>query len=241
MKTFNHLFVLGRPAAGKSELIDFLKRMSDEERAGNFHIGKFKEVDDFPWLWEVYQEDNEREKMGKERLFTEDTPVGLSLKDQMFRSNNQDKFNEVIEEKYLSKPEFYDDGTLLIEFARGKADGFKLSLEKMERIILEDAAILYIDVSFDESYRRNDARFQEAQKHSILFHKVPDHDMYEYFIENDWKEITSGRPSGHLKICGIDIPFVTMGNEPESTDPGILSERYGTALGRLWELKKNVP
>jgi len=240
MQTFNNLFILGRPAAGKSELIDFLKRMSIAERAERFHIGKFEEVDDFPWLWEVYLEDNEREKRGAERLFTEDTPVGLSLKCQTFRSDNQEKFNEVIGEKYLSRPEFYEDGTLLIEFARGKADGFRVSLERTDRRILEDAAILYIDVSFAESCRRNDARFEEAQKNSVLFHKVPDKDMYEYFIENDWSDMTGGLHHGFIQIKETAIPFVTMLNEPESTDPTVLNERYGNALEILWDLKNRT-
>jgi hypothetical protein len=28
-----------------------------------------------------------------------------------------------------------------------------------------------------------------------------------------------------------------MNNEPESTDPAVLEERYAAALGRLWQLR----
>jgi hypothetical protein len=106
----------------------------------------------------------------------------------------------------------------------------------MDVAILKEAAILYIDVSFEESFRKNGARYDASKKESILFHKVPDKDMYEYFIENDWKRITDGKPKGYLSISGIDLPFVTMPNEPESIVPVVLEERYGTALSMLWAL-----
>jgi hypothetical protein len=35
----------------------------------------------------------------------------------------------------------------------------------------------------------------------------------------------------------VPVPFVTMNNEPESTDPAVLEQRYASALGRLWELR----
>ena len=37
-------------------------------------------------------------------------------------------------------------------------------------------------------------------------------------------------------LRGVRVPFVSMPNEPESTDPLVLRERYATALGRLLEL-----
>ena len=47
---FKHLLVLGRPACGKSEFIDFLKHAPADMRRQRLHIGAFEEVDDFPWL-----------------------------------------------------------------------------------------------------------------------------------------------------------------------------------------------
>lgn len=49
--TFDILVLLARPAAGKSEIIAFLKGMDPTERAQRFHIGTLEEVDDFPMLW----------------------------------------------------------------------------------------------------------------------------------------------------------------------------------------------
>jgi hypothetical protein len=138
--------------------------------------------------------------------------------------------------KYPTNSAFYDGGTLLIEFARGQSDGFRASLERFHSDILTRAAILYINVSFDESYRRNSARYKKGQEESVLFHKVPDRDMFGFFRHNDWDEMTAGRLDGWLELAGARVPFVSMLNEPESSDPGVLRERYARALNCLMDL-----
>jgi hypothetical protein len=233
---FEHLFVLGRPAGGKSEFIDFMKKLSAAERAARFGIGRFEEVDDFPWLWERCLDDDAREKRGEPRLVSERTPEGYNITQPGFRSSLVARFNEAITAKYLSRPAFYEDGTLLIEFARGVGDGFRNSLDRFDPVILRRAAILYIKVSFEESFRRNSARYKPGQEESTLFHKVPDRDMLGFFRDNDWAEITGDAPEGRLDVLGIRVPFVSMNNEPESTDPNVLGARYADALGRLLAL-----
>jgi hypothetical protein len=237
-RIFGHLFVLGRPAGGKSEFIDFMKKLSAAERAADFGIGQFEEVDDFPWLFEACLEDDAREVRGEPRLVSEHVPEGYNITRPGFRGSLVERFNEVIASKYLAHPAFYDDGTLLIEFARGTDDGFRRSLEHFDPAILERAAILYIKVSFEESYRRNSARYKKGLEESILFHKVPDRDMFGFFRQNDWDELTLGADDGWIAIGGARIPFVSMNNEPESTDPAVLRARYGRALGRLREIRE---
>ncbi|HEY3382479.1 MAG TPA: hypothetical protein VGK32_11965 [Vicinamibacterales bacterium] len=237
---FEHLFVLGRPAGGKSEFIDFMKKLSPDARAAGFGIGRFEEVDDFPWLWAACVEDDARETRGEPRLVSERTPEGYNITRPKFRRSLVEHFNEAIASRYLSKPAFYaDGGTLLIEFARGRDDGFRDSLERFRPEILARAAILYIKVSFEESFRRNSSRYKEGQEESILFHKVPDRDMLGFFRENDWDEMTEGAPDGWLSLAGVRVPFVSMNNEPESTDPAVLAARYGDALGRLMALRQS--
>jgi hypothetical protein len=235
-RIFEHLFVLGRPAGGKSEFIDFMKRLPDEERAAGFGIGRFDEIDDFPWLWSACVDDDAREARGEARLVSERSPEGYNITTPGFRSSLVDQFNAAISGKYLSSPAFYDEGTLLIEFARGRDDGFRESLERFHPQILGRAAILFIKVSFEESCRRNSSRYRPGQEESTLFHKVPDRDMLGFFRTNDWGEMTAGAPDGWLQIGGVRVPFVSMNNEPESTDPAVLRERYARALGRLLEL-----
>lgn len=233
---FENLFVLGRPACGKSEFIDFMKKLPAEERAAKFAIGRFEEIDDFPWLFDACTEDDRREARGEPRLVSAMTPEGPNITKKGYRGSLVGRFNDAIAEKYLAHPEFYDEGTLLIEFARGKDDGFRESLSRFLPGILRRGAILHILVSFEESYRRNDARYRKGLESSILFHKVPDQDMYGFFQENDWTELTGGAADGYLSFQGICVPFVTMPNEPESTDPAVLDGRYGAALRRLMQL-----
>lgn len=236
---FRHLLVLGRPACGKSEFIDFLKHATTDVRRSRLHIGQFEEVDDFPWLWEKFQEDVIWEKAGYPRLYTQEympgnpgmAPKGAALFDWCMA-----KFNDVIARQYAGRADFYDQSTLLIEFSRGGQNAFDKALRMLDRTVLEPAAILYINVSREESWRRNVARYQEKLKHSILAHMVP-RETYDYFYDvNDWSDITGGRPSGRIDLNGVQVPFVTMNNEPESTDPAVLEERYATALGELWSL-----
>jgi hypothetical protein len=236
-RIFEHLFVLGRPAGGKSEFIDFMKKLPADQRADEFGIGRFEEVDDFPWLFQACLDDDERESRGEPRQVSEQVPEGYNITREGFRGALVDHFNATIREKFLSRPSFYADGTLLIEFARGIGDGFRVSLERFDREVLRRAAILYIDVSFEESYRRNDARYRKGQEESILFHKVPDRDMLGFFRDNDWRAMTDGAEDGWLSLAGERLPFVSMGNEPESTDPVVLGNRYGRALRRLRDMK----
>jgi hypothetical protein len=237
---FANLFVLGRPAGGKSEFIDFMKKCPADVRAAAFGIGRFEEVDDFPWLWEACLEDDARESRGEPRLVSEQTPEGYNITRPKFRGSLVDRFNQAIAARNAANPRFYDDGTLLIEFARGRDDGFRESLERFQPDILARAAILYIDVSFEESFRRNNARYKKGQEESILFHKVPDRDMLGFFKENDWAAITGGAPDGWLDLRGVRVPFASMPNEPESSDPAVLRDRYARALQRLLELRRGT-
>lgn len=240
---FRHLLVLGRPACGKSEFIDFLKHAPDPMRRERLHIGRFEEVDDFPWLWEKFQEDVIWERAGYERLYTEEympgnpgmAPKGARLFDWCMH-----KFNDVIESQYVGRPSFYEDATLLIEFSRGGDDAFRRALGMLSRPVLEGAAIFHIHVSREESWRRNVARYQEKLRHSILAHMVPKETYDHFYDRSDWAALTDGQPSGWLEFSGVRVPFVTMNNEPESTDPAVLEERYAGALGQLWALRSQA-
>src|SRR5512138_716903 len=68
---FDIVLLIARPAAGKSEIIDYLKRLPPEARAERFHVGSFAEIDDFPMLWAWFEEDALLEKMGHPRLHTD--------------------------------------------------------------------------------------------------------------------------------------------------------------------------
>ena len=238
-RTFDHLFLLGRPAGGKSEFIDFMKKVPGDVRAKRVHIGKVEEVDDFVWIWEKFVEDDLWERAGYPRLYSKNympgNPGMAPEGERLFRFCMH-KFNDVIAEKYLSAPGFYDDHTLFIEFARGRKNAFRDALSTFKPEILSRAAILFIFVTREESWRRNVARYRENLKHSILAHMVPKETFDHFYSDHDWLELTKNEQHGRIEAGGLKVPFVTMNNEPESTDSAVLSERYGSALEKLYEL-----
>lgn len=237
---FDHLIIIGRPACGKTEFIDFIKhKMTDEERLEKFHIAPFEEIDDFPWLWEKCVEDDMWEKVGARRIVSKISEHAYTVTNHDFWNFLIEKFNHTIEMKYLCNLSFYEKKTLLIEFSRGRKDAYKNALNYFSEHVLERSAIFHIRVSFEESMRRNEARYQEKLKHSLLAHKVPDEQMRDYYRVDDWDELTDGKTDGYLILNGAKVPYVTMGNEPESTDSSILKPRYGSSLNRLWELYRD--
>jgi len=69
---FKVIILNGRPASGKSEVIDFLKKVPPEERLERFHIAEIDEIDDFPMIWTWFEEDMILEKvLGKPRIHTD--------------------------------------------------------------------------------------------------------------------------------------------------------------------------
>jgi len=231
MKHFKHLFVFGRPAGGKSEFIDFMKQCEPSKRLRDFFIAPFDELDDYLFLTELADHEDIMQKLGVPRRLTERTSDGVAVKDDMFWGYAMERMNQVIRKKYLPNPKYYDERTLLIEFSRGIDHfSYKSALSLLDRDTLAKGAIIYVKVSFNESLRRNESRYQEKLKHSVLAHKCPEHIMNKYYREDDWAELTGGRQSGTIAINGVNIPFVTMENEPESKDPQVLEERYKNAL-----------
>jgi len=65
--------------------------------------------------------------------------------------------------------------------------------------------------------------------------------MEHFYLTDDWDSYTVQRPDGYISVGGIDVPFVTMENEPELKERGPLAERYRPALDRLMELYEARP
>lgn len=229
-----NILLLGRPASGKSEFIDFMKTVSDADRASKYHIGQFKEMDDFPWLWEKFMEDNVWESAGYPRRYSfGGSNPGLNSEGGPLFDYCMAKFNAEYEKQYPSTTDFYKGGTLFIEFSRGGDNAYAKALSQLSPEILQKSSILFVLVSYKESCRRNDARYQEKLQHSVLAHKVPDETMQNYYQTHDWLTLTGDNSSGYVTVKGFRVPYVTMNNEPELTDPVRLDPRYGSALRTL--------
>jgi hypothetical protein len=174
--TFPILILIGRPAAGKSEVIDYLKNLSDEERRTRFHIAPFVEIDDFVWVWETFEDDDIRSKHNRPRLHT--TPDYHFL-DPFIWNLFIEKMNLAVA-KIARAPDFLNDHTIVLEFARGGEHGFGEAFSYLSNDILQRAVIVYINVSYAESVRKNRKRARPGLEDSILYHSLTDAKM-EYY------------------------------------------------------------
>lgn len=231
---FPVIVLIGRPAAGKSEVIDFLKKTPVPERLKRFHIGEFTEIDDFPYIWEWFEEDDILERHGRERLHTR---PDYYFKDEFLWNVCIEKINLAFDRHVRDMPGFLKDHTAVVEFARGGENGFSEAFSYLSEDILKHAAIVYIRVSYEESCRRNHKRARKGLEDSILFHSLPDDKMEYYYKVNDWDRIAPG-DEGILDIKGYQVPYSILSNEPEVTDdPVKLGAALEKTLGRLWEFR----
>jgi len=233
-ETLDVLLLLGRPASGKSEFIDFMTQISSDHRAREFFIAPFQIVDDFPILWDLFQQDDVWESVGRERLFSKRCDGNYAVADDSVWGFLIEQINQ----RVLATPNFIKPSsrrTLIIEFSRGGPSGYLDALKRLSPDILRRAAALYVSVSFEESWRRNMARYDKRKRDGILTHSVPREEMERAYGIDDWQTLSDGTV-GLLNIGDIDIPYATMNNEPESKVPDVLSERYRAALGRLYAL-----
>ena len=132
---FDVLLLIARPAAGKSEIIDYLKNLPAETRAQRFHVGQFDQIDDFPMLWAWFEEDALLEKMGHPRLHSD--PEGYFIENYLW-----DVLIERIGLEYQKKlrdlPQAAGAFTSIIEFSRGSEHGgYRSAFAHLSRQILE--------------------------------------------------------------------------------------------------------
>ncbi len=229
METFKVVLLIARPAAGKSEIIDYLKKTHINDRKKRFHIGEFNEIDDFPMLWTWYEEDALLEKMGHPRVHT--TREGYFKYQYLW-----DLLIERISIEYQKEMRDFKGDTIIIEFSRGSEHGgYRSAFEHLSKQILQDLAILYIDVPWEESLRKNRKRFNPDRPDSILEHGLPDQKLEKLYRETDWQDLIDGNKDT-LKIQGFDVPYAVFDNADDVTsEQGLaLEERLSAVLDELW-------
>ena len=229
MQVFKILLLIARPAAGKSEVIHYLKQTPELERKKKFHIGKFSEIDDFPMLWTWFEEDALLQQLGHPRLHT--TPDGYFKYPYLW-----DLLIERINLEYKKQLRDGDEETIIIEFSRGtEHGGFRRAFKHLSDEILKNLAILYIDVTWEESLRKNRRRFNPDRPDSILEHGLPDEKLERLYRHSDWHEIIqdSGK---NIIIRNQKVPYVVFDNADDVTTIGgeKLGKRLETMLDKLW-------
>lgn len=238
--TFDILLLIARPGAGKSEVIDYLKNIPAEERARRFHIGPFDEIDDFPMLWAWFEEDHLLEKMGHPRLHSD--REGYFLHQYLWDV----LIERIVLEYEKRKRGAADDDralTTIVEFSRGREHGgYQSAFSHLSSEMLKKMAVLYIDVSWEESLRKNRKRFNPDRPDSILEHSLPDAKLERLYREVDWPEVTGGDPQ-YLRIQGIRVPYVEFENSDDVTTArgAALGGRLEASLQRLWGMYAGGP
>jgi hypothetical protein len=221
--TFDIMLLVARPAAGKSEIIAHLKSTPIEKRIPLYHIGEFEELDDFPMLWTWFEEDSILSRLGHQRLHTDDASNFLYpyLWDLLIER----------------EPGYHDRKTVIIEFARGTSHGgFSRAFEYLSKEIADRLAILYLNVPWEESLRKNRARYNPDRPDSILEHGLPDEKLESLYRYVDWDELTANQPDT-VQIQGVSVPYVVFENEDDVTSQGgdLLGVRLQETLSQLHE------
>ncbi len=229
---FPVLIITGRPAAGKSELIDFLKKTDPAERLQRFHIADFEELDDFVYVWETFETDDILSRHGKPRVWTDPK---YYFTDNFVWNLYIERISLEYRKKLARDPQYHNAKTTLIEFARGGENGIAEAMSYLHEDVLKRACLVYIRVSYEESVRKNRRRARKGQEDSILYHSLPDEKMEFYYKTNDWEKL-EGKDPQFLHVKGHKIPYAVFENEPEKTlEPKLIARELERVAGELWE------
>ncbi|MGA2624397.1 MAG: hypothetical protein ABSF91_11125 [Bacteroidota bacterium] len=232
---FDVVILIGRPAAGKSEVIDYLKKTPPDERQRRFHIGQFEEFDDFVYVWETFETDDILSRHGKPRLWSDEK---YWFKDPFVWNLYIERINLAYRKKLAAQPQYHDHMTSIVEFSRGGENGFGEAFWYLHEEIVKRACIVYIKVSFEESLRKNRRRARPGLEDSILYHSLPDEKMEFYYKVDDWEKLTARSPA-HIDIRGVKVPYSVFENEPEKTDdPVKLGAELERVTAKLWSIRK---
>ncbi len=230
---FRSLLLIARPAAGKSEIIDYLNHVPTQVRKTDYHIGDIKVFDDFPMLWTWFEEDDILTRLGHQRLHTKEDGsfVAIYLWDLLIERLclEYGKYKR-------DNPQVGIENTAIIEFSRGlEHGGYRRAFEHLSRDLLQDLAILYVDVTWEESLRKNKKRFNPDKPDSILEHGLTDEKMETLYKNIDWVQITAGQPE-YLMIKGVKVPYVIFDNHDDVTTVrgDKLGNRLKNTLDVLW-------
>jgi hypothetical protein len=207
-----------------------MQRTSRAERAARYRLGALRVLDDFPILWDLFEDEDAWERAGGTRRYSKRSGENYCVADDSVWPFLIERLNDRAEPLLA---ELGERETLIIEFSRGRAGGYSDALPRLAPRILEQAAILYVDVTFEESWRRNVARYDEKRRSGILTHSVPREEMERSYGVDDWHDLT-GPPAGVLPVGRFKLPYVTMCNVPELVARDALDPRYHAALDRLY-------
>ena len=229
---FDALILVGRPASGKSEIIDFLAHAPLDERRQEFHVAELDVLDDFPMLWTWFEEDHIlAERFGQPRLHTD--AEGYFKYPYLWHLLIE-RLDLEYHKRLRDDPTYHDRVTTLIEFSRGgEHGGYAGALPHLSDGLLRRAGVVYVRVSFEESLLKNRRRFNPDRPDSILEHGLSDEKLERLYRDDDWDAFSGGEGSGFLTVKGIRVPFVVLENEG-NLENVVDANKLADLLGNLW-------
>jgi hypothetical protein len=235
--TFDLLILIGRPASGKSEIIHYLMYAPPDVRRRRFHVGDPDVLDDFPMLWTWFEEDHLlSERLGQPRLHAD---ADGYFKYPYLWHLLIERISLEYHKRVRQDPKYHDHVTTIVEFSRGSEHGgYAEAFPHLADDLLRRAAVLYVNVPFEESLRKNRRRFNPDRPGSILEHALPDEKLKRLYRDDDWATFSAGGPS-FLTVRSIRMPYVVFENQDDVTTgkSDLLAARLESVLGRLWELR----
>ena len=232
---FEVLVLLGRPAAGKSEIIDHLKNTKLSERIKKYHIGEIDVLDDFPILWTWFEEDDIlSQRFQKPRLHTDNEGY---FKYPYLWNLLIERIGLEYKKRIREDRHYHQHTTTFVESPRGSEHGgYSQAFEHFTNEIVARAGIVYVQVSYEESLRKNRRRFNPERPDSILEHGLQDEKIRRLYRDDDWLALVDESPD-YLNLHGLRVPYSVLENEDDVTTQGgdLLSRRLADTMDRLWQ------
>lgn len=234
---FPILILNGRPAAGKSEIIAYLNALHADVRRERLHIGELKEVDDFPMLWTWFEEDDILQRQfNLPRLHSDDQ--GFFLYPELWHLLIVRLAQDTAKLR-RDNPDLHATHTVLVEFARGmEHGGYGAAYPYLSDTILDEGAILYIDVPYEESLRKNRRRFNPDRPDSILEHGLPDWKLERLYRDDDFHALAA-EGAATIAIRDRRVPYAIFDNRDDVTTAlgPAFEDRLQATLDTLWTRK----
>ncbi|MDY0060055.1 MAG: hypothetical protein RBU45_09620 [Myxococcota bacterium] len=233
---FAVVFLVGRPAAGKSLVRSALSSVPLRERRGRFHLGEIASLDELSDLLDARQTDELLAERGKPRLFTDRDGLLLdpALWDLFALKSNARALALLARD-----PALFDQTTLLISLARGGLTGYGHALTLFADELRQRAVVLGLRVSREEAQRRNRARAAgldgptpPALPEALL--------QYDFAID---QLATLPAATRELPLeDGSTLPCALLDVEQEETDlhPERLRHSLSQACRDLWERRPEI-